>query len=70
VSDEATARKTILNALKAFMTWHKKQESAGTLHRDDPAVQKIYTAIRRLEKESPNTVLRKEAEQVAESLKL
>jgi hypothetical protein len=69
VSDEAAARQAILNTLKAIVAWHRKLDVARTFGEDNPKVQKVYAAIRRL-RDSSNAVLQKQAQEALEELHL
>jgi hypothetical protein len=70
VSDEDVARQTILTTLKAIVDWHDKLDVPGTFGRNNPKVQKIYTAIRHLAADSQFPDLQKAAEQVRRQLDL
>jgi hypothetical protein len=61
VPDENSARKTILNALKAITAWHEKLDVPGAYGADNPSLKKLYASIDELAKNSPNAVVRTEA---------
>jgi hypothetical protein len=61
VPDEAAARRTVLNALRAFADWHKhKNNPAGAVGASSPGLQRVYAAIDKL-RHSPNLVVQTEA---------
>jgi hypothetical protein len=70
VSDEAAGRKTVLNALKAFVEWHDKVKAGKRSGLKNKKVEEIYAAIRHLAVDSPNGVVRKEAKDAAKALNL
>jgi hypothetical protein len=71
VPDEAGARRTVLNTLKAIAEWHKKLDvaKAYTSDEDKKDLEKVYAAIDRLADKSTNPVLRTEAERTRILLK-
>lgn len=69
VPDEAGARKTVLNALKAIGEWHQKLDVIKAYGRDNPSLRKIYGAIADLAENSPNPVIRQEAERTRLALR-
>jgi hypothetical protein len=60
VPDEAAARRTVLNALKAVAEWHKHKGAAQAAGPSNPGLQRVYAAIDRL-RHSPNLVVQTEA---------
>jgi hypothetical protein len=61
VPDEAAARRTVLNALKAFADWHQhKRNPVGVVGKKSPGLQRVYAAIDKL-RHSPNNVVQTEA---------
>ena len=67
VSDEGAARRIVINALNAFVEWHRSP-AAGQLDDDKKAeVAKVYEAIDRL-RQTENTQLRVEVEKAREAL--
>ena len=60
VADEYAARRTVLDALKAFDDWQKHKEAVQAA-RDNPGLACVHTAIDKLTK-SGNEVLRNEAQ--------
>jgi hypothetical protein len=67
VTNEDAARRTVLNALKAFVEWHQHPDAAKKFGRDKTDLQQVYGAIDRLT-QSPNPTLRAEAEQARKTL--
>jgi hypothetical protein len=68
VPDEAAARRTVLNALKAFAEWHKHPQAVQAVGPSDPGLRRVYAAIDNLT-HSPNLVVRTEAENTRLSLR-
>jgi hypothetical protein len=68
VPDEAAARRTVLNTLKAFADWHKHADTVRAVGTSNPGLQQVYAAIDKLTR-SPNLVVRTEASNVQLSLK-
>ncbi len=68
VPDEAAARRTVLNALKAVVEWHKHSSAVQAVGGDNAGLRKVYAAVDRLTR-SPNLVVRTEAENVRLSLR-
>jgi hypothetical protein len=66
-ADEAAARRTVLNALKAVVEWHKVQHSRRWRDKDAPQLRRLYAAIDRLTRCS-NTVLKEEAEKTKKEI--
>jgi hypothetical protein len=61
VPDEAAARRTVINALKAVAQWHEKPEAIEKVRQKSPKeLEAIYQAIAKLT-ESPVVDLRNEA---------
>jgi hypothetical protein len=71
VPDEAGARRTVLNTLKAIAEWHQKLDVARayTSQEDKKDLEKVYAAIDRLADKGTNPVLRTEAERTRILLK-
>src|SRR5262249_50761182 len=67
VPNEAAARSAIISTLKAVVEWHQKLDVAKSLGADSERLQEVYAAIDRLA-DSPNLVLRTEAERTRKSL--
>ncbi|MCI0457516.1 MAG: hypothetical protein L0Z62_11145 [Gemmataceae bacterium] len=63
VPDEAAARRTILQALRATVEWHKHPEARQALGPAHAGLQSVYAAIDKL-MNSPNLVVRTEAKNV------
>jgi hypothetical protein len=61
VPDETAARRTVLQALKAVLEWHKHASALRAVGPDHPGLQKVHAAIVRLT-QSPNLVVKTEAE--------
>jgi hypothetical protein len=70
VSDEAGARKAILNTLKAVVEWRGKVDVAKLEPEKQEKVKEIYAAIKRLAAHSPNAVVREEARKAEKALGL
>jgi hypothetical protein len=69
VPDETGARKTVLNALKAIAEWHKKLDVARAYGRENRSLKKVYAVVADLAENSPNAVVRQEAERTRLSLR-
>jgi hypothetical protein len=68
VADETAARKTVLSALKALTQWHQHPAAVRSAGPNNPALTEVYQAVDRLT-QSPNLVVRTEAEKVRRELK-
>jgi hypothetical protein len=68
VPDETGARRTVLNTLKAIAEWHQKLDVVKALGADNQALAKVYGAIDDLAQNSPNIVVRQEAERTRQAL--
>src|SRR5262249_41539129 len=67
VADEAAARRTVLNALKAVKEWHAHPEAVKAVGRDNPQLQMVHAAVDRLA-DSSNIVVQTEARKTRQSL--
>jgi hypothetical protein len=63
VPDEAAARRTVLNALKAVRDWHHHAEAVKAVGPDSPQVKALYAAVDRLA-DSPNAALSSAAQEL------
>ncbi len=63
VPDEAAARRTVLQALRATAEWHKHPEARQAVGPAHPGLQRVYAAIDKLTS-SPNLVVKTEAQNV------
>ncbi len=73
VSDENSARKLILNTLKAVVEWHNKLGDVNKVFKKPQQaeqLQAVYAAIDKLAKDSPNAAVRQEALRTQKALKL
>jgi hypothetical protein len=68
VVDQAAARQTILNALKAVRDWHQHPKAVRAVGPDNPELQRVYAAIDRLT-DSPDRLLSTEAASTRDALK-
>lgn len=67
VTDVRSANKTVLNALDAFLMWHKKNKE--NISKDNADLDQVYEQIAEL-KNSENQVLRTEADKAAKILEI
>lgn len=67
VPDEAAARRTVLNALKAITDWHRQGEVVQKVPSRRADLERVYAAIDLLT-HSANNVLRTEAEKTRKAL--
>ena len=67
VADESAARRTVLAALGALTEWHRHAAAVQAVGADNPQLREVYQAIDRLT-QSPNLVVRTEAEKTRQAL--
>jgi hypothetical protein len=68
VVDESAARRTVLNALKATIQWHRHAGAVQAVGADNPQLQQVHQAIDKLT-HSSNLFVRTEAEKARQALK-
>jgi hypothetical protein len=68
VSDEALARKTILNALKAIRAWHNKVKMSDLSEKQKKELKKVHVAIDQLAEDSSVAPIRQEAKQTQKAI--
>jgi hypothetical protein len=67
VPDEAGARKTLINTLRALAEWHRKLDVGKAFGPDDERVSRLHAAIDNLAANSPNRVVKLEARRTQET---
>jgi hypothetical protein len=67
VPDEAGARKTLINTLRAVAEWHRKLDVAKAFGPDYKPLQKLHAAIDNLAANGSNRVVRLEARRTQET---